>query len=209
MGLVLYGMEDSGNCYKPCLLLAYLERPYTWVSVDILRGESRTPGFLARNPNGRVPLLEPEPGVFLPESNAILHYLAEGTPYLPEDRLERARVLAWMFFEQYSHEPYIATPRYWIHLLGRGEAYRDEIARRREPGLAALRLLDAHLAASPWLAAGRMTIADIALYAYTHVAEEGGYSLAPFPHLRAWLGRIASQPRHVPMRRLAAQRPGA
>jgi len=199
--LTLYGMEDSGNCYKPALLLALLGRAYRWVSVDILKGESRTPEFLARNPNGRVPVLELEDGRCLAESNAMLWYLADGSRWLPDDAFERAQVLQWMFFEQYSHEPFIATPRYWIHILGRAQEHRDEIARRREPGLAALGVLEQQLALHHYLVADRFTIADIALYAYTHVADEGGYDLAAHPAIRRWLERVASQPGFVAMAR--------
>jgi glutathione S-transferase len=197
-------MEDSGNCYKPVLLLALLGRSCRWVSVDILKGESRTPEFLACNPNGRVPVLGLGDGRYLAESNAMLWYLADGSRWLPEDAFERALVLQWMFFEQYSHEPFIATPRYWIHILGRPDAHRDEISKRRPAGLAALGVLEQQLEQHDFLVADRFTIADIALYAYTHVADEGGYDLAPYPAIRRWLARVAAQPGFVPMARRPA-----
>ena len=198
--LRVFGVYESGNCYKVRLLLEQLGLPYAWTEVDILHGGSHTPEFLARNPNGRVPVLEVEPGRFLPESNAILHYLAEGTPYLPADRWDRARVLQWMFFEQYSHEPFIATSRYWIHFLGQAEAYRAKLEEKRGPGLAALGVMEGHLAGQPFFAGDRYTVADIALYAYTHVAPEGGFALEPFPAVRAWIERVRAQPGHVGMR---------
>jgi glutathione S-transferase len=193
----LYEDALSGNCYKVRLLLSQLGIPFERVQVDVVTRQTRTPAFLAKNPNGRVPTLELEPGLYLAESNAILWYLGEGTPFVPADRLERAQVLQWMFFEQYSHEPYIATSRYWIVFLGKAEEYRAELAQKREPGYAALRVMELHLTATPFLVAGRYTIADIALYAYTHVAGEGGFDLAGFPAVRAWLGRVERQPSHV------------
>jgi glutathione S-transferase len=193
----LYEDALSGNCYKVRLLLTQLDVPFERVQVDVVTRQTRTPAFLAKNPNGRVPTLELEPGLYLAESNAILWYLGEGTPFVPADRLERAQVLQWMFFEQYSHEPYIATSRYWIVFLGKAEEYREQLAQKREPGYAALRVMELHLTANPFLVAGRYTIADIALYAYTHVAGEGGFDLAGFPAVRAWLGRVERQPSHV------------
>jgi len=168
------------------------------VELDITRGETRTQEFLARNPNGRIPLLEFEDGSCLAESNAIQFYLAEGTDLLPDDRLERARVLQWMFFEQYSHEPYIAVVRYWHH-IGTAESRRGEVESRREQGYAALGVMETQLAHHDFFVGGRYSIADIALYAYTHVAHEGGFDLAPYAATRAWLDRVRSQPRHIPI----------
>src|SRR5690348_12892344 len=145
MMLRVYGDILSGNCYKIKLLLKLLGLTHDWVPVDIVRGETRTPEFLARNANGRVPVLEIEPGIHLAESNAILHYLADGTPFLPTERLLHAQVLQWMFFEQYSHEPFIATSRYWILFLGKEEEYRDELAKKRGPGYAALDVMERRL----------------------------------------------------------------
>jgi len=194
-----YGDLMSGNCYKVKLVLTQLEFLFEWVHVDILKGECDRPGFLAMNPNGRIPVLEVEPGVYLSESNAIISFLAEGTPLMPEDRLERARVMQWLFFEQYDHEPHIATARFWIRYLNRGEEYGDQLAQKRAAGNAALDLMDRHLRDQPFLVAGRYTVADVALYAYTHVAHEGGFDLAPYPAVRSWLARVASQPRHITM----------
>jgi glutathione S-transferase len=191
-------MTGSGNCYKVLLALAQLRRPCEIVELDIRTGVTRTPGFLALNPNGRVPLLELDDGTTLAESNAILFYLAEGTELFPEDRLARARVLQWMFFEQYSHEPYIATTRYWIRFLDAGDRFAERIAEHREKGHAALAVLEQQLAERDFLV-DRYSIADIALFAYTHVAHEGGFDLAPYPAIRAWLDRVRATPGFVPM----------
>jgi glutathione S-transferase len=194
--LRLYDYLESGNGYKVRLLLHQLAIPFERVELDILRGETRTEAFLAKNPNGRIPTLELDDGTCLPESNAILWYLAEGTPFLPEDRLQRAQVLSWMCFEQYSHEPNIATLRFWTH-AGLLEQRAALVPGKREAGVAALGVMEGHLAKRAFFAAERYTIADIALYAYTHVAEEGGFPLAPYPAIRAWLARVAAQPRHI------------
>jgi glutathione S-transferase len=196
--LRLHDFLPSGNGYKARLLLTLLSIPFERVEVDILKGESRTEAFLAKNPNGRIPVLELEDGRCLPESNAILGYLAEGTPFMPADPWQRAQVYRWMFFEQYSHEPYIATSRFWLQ-HGQAEEKADELARRREPGLAALGVMEGHLAARDFFVGSAYSIADIALYAYTHVAPEGGFALDPYPAVRAWIERVAGQPRHVPI----------
>ncbi len=196
--LRLYDYLESGNGYKVRLLLHQLGIPFERVELDILKGETRTPAFLAKNPNGRIPTLELEDGTRLPESNAILWYLAEGTQFLPAERLARAQALSWMCFEQYSHEPHIATLRFWTH-AGWLDQRAALVPGKREAGLAALRVMEGHLARRSFFAAERYTIADIALYAYTHVAEEGGFELAPHPSIRAWLARVASQPGHVPI----------
>ena len=195
--LTLYDMRDSGNAYKARLILHQLDIPYRRVEFDIDKGETRTPEFLAKNPNGRVPVLELEDGTLLAESNAILCYLADGTAFLPAGRLARAQALQWLFFEQYSHEPYVATPRYIIKHLGRGHARAAELPGRIEKGHQALAVMETHLKSRPFFVAGRYTVADIALYAYTHVAHEADIDLAPYPSVRAWLARVASQPRHV------------
>ena len=196
--LKLYDYLESGNGYKVRLLLHQLEIPFERVELDILRGETRTPEFLRLNPNGRIPLLQLEDGTCLAESNAIQWYLAEGTPLLPADRLGRAQALQWMFFEQYSHEPYIAVLRFWTHAGWLAEK-AAQVPERRERGLAALGVMERELASRDWLAGGRYSIADIALYAYTHVAEEGGFELAAFPAVQRWLERVRAQPRHVPI----------
>jgi glutathione S-transferase len=195
--LILYDYLDSGNGYKIRLLLALLDRPYRWVELDIMTGATRMPAFLAKNPNGRIPTLQLEDGTCLAESNAILWYLAEGTRFIPAELLGRAQVLQWMFFEQYSHEPYVATPRFIKKHLPADSPRRAELAMRLEQGRAALAVMEAHLATRRYFVAERYTIADIALYAYTHVAHEAGFELAPYPHLRAWLARIAAEPGHV------------
>ncbi len=193
----LYDYRPSGNGYKVRLLLTQLGLPYEYVEKDILQRETRTPEFLAINPNGRIPVLELEPGITLSESNAILIYLSEGTPFLPTDKLESAYVMQWLFFEQYSHEPYIATSRFLLHYAGKGDQMRDVIEQKREPGYAALVVMEKRLADHPFLVGDRYTIADIALYAYTHVADEGGFDLSGFPGILAWIDRVKSQPNHM------------
>jgi glutathione S-transferase len=195
----VFGMADSGNCYKVKLALEQLQRPYRWVEVDSSKGGTQTREFLARNPNGKVPTLQLEDGSHLPESNAILWYLAEGTPLLPEDRLGRARALQWMFFEQYSHEPYVAVARFILRYLPPDSPRRAELPRLVERGHHALAVMEQHLAKEPYFAAGRYTIADISLYAYTHCARDGGFDLQPFQQVRAWLERVRAQPGHVPL----------
>ena len=197
--LTVYGMADSGNCYKVKLALEQLGRAYRWVEVDSTKGGTRTPEFLARNPNGKVPTLELEDGSALPESNTILFYLAEGTPLLPEDRIGRARALQWMFFEQYSHEPYIAVARFILRYLPADTPRRAELPRLAERGNQALAVMEQHLAREPYFAGGRYGVADIALYAYTHCAADGGFDLARYPAVAAWLGRVKAQPKHVPL----------
>ena len=197
--IVLHGYTGSGNCYKPALAMRQLGIAYHWREVDILKGESRTPAFLAKNANGRIPLLEVEPGRYLAESNAMLCYLAEGSVLLPADRWARAKVLEWLFFEQYSHEPFIATVRFWVAIQKSADANVAKIAEMRPKGYAALGVMETQLAKTPYLAGAAYTIADIALYAYTHVANEGGFDLAGYPAVRAWLARVAAEPDHVTM----------
>ncbi len=195
----LYDVIFSGNGYKVRLALAFLDIPYELVEVDILAGGSRTPEFLEKNPNGRVPVLELDDGTCLAESNAILCYLGEGSSLMPVDRLRRAQALQWMFFEQYSHEPYIATSRFLRqHRIQDAEVVAD-IERRRAPGLAALSVMEGHLTDRNYFVGEAFSVADIALYAYSHVAREGGFELEPYPNLRAWLDRVRSRPRHVRM----------
>jgi glutathione S-transferase len=195
----VYGMADSGNCYKVKLALEQLGRPYRWVQVDSTKGETRSRDFLARNANGKVPTLQLEDGGYLPESNAILYYLAEGTPLLPADQLGRARALQWMFFEQYSHEPYIAVARFILRYLPADSTRRAELPRLVERGRQALSVMEQHLAKEPFFAGGRYSVADISLYAYTHCARDGGFDLQPFASVRAWLERVRAQPGHVPL----------
>src|SRR5438045_4037303 len=190
----LYDYLPSGNGYKVRLLLAQLEIPFVLVEKQIFVGETRTPEFLAINPNGRIPVLELDDGERLAESDAILFYLAEGTRFLPAARLARALVLQWMFFEQYSHEPYIAVARRIRHM--EGKPVPAELAQR---GHQALGVMERQLAGRRFFVDDVYTVADIALYAYTHVADEGGFELAPYPNVRAWLARVAEQPGHVPI----------
>jgi glutathione S-transferase len=193
----VYGTSASGNCHKVRMALEALERPYAWTEIDSVRGETRTPEFLAMNPNGKVPVLEIEPGTYLPESNAILWYLADGTPLLPTAALARARVLQWLFFEQYSHEPYIAVARYLRKFHPDPAGQRALAESKLAPGYRALEVMEGALAQQPFFVAGRYSIADIALYAYTHVAGDGGFELDRFPAVRAWLERVQSQPRYA------------
>jgi len=195
--LRLYDYLSSGNGYKVRLLLCQLGRRFELVERDILKGETRTPEFLSINPNGRIPVLRLEDGRHLAESNAILFYLAEGTPFLPADRFERAEALQWLFFEQYSHEPYIAVARYWIHLLEKRQEWADRLREKHERGYQALSVMERHLERRRWFVGERYSIADIALYAYTHVAGEGDFDLAGYPALRTWLDRVAAEPGHV------------
>jgi len=194
--VTLYDYLPSGNGYKIRLLLSQLGVRFRLVEKDIMKGETRTPDFLAINPNGRIPVLELEDGRRLAESDAILFYLAEGTRFLPEERLARAEVLQWMFFEQYSHEPYIAVARFWTHYLGKAVD-----AEKTERGYQALDVMERHLGVRQFFVGERYTIADVALYAYTHVAHEGGFNLVAYPNVRAWLGRVASEPEHVAITR--------
>jgi len=202
----LYDDPRSGNGYKVRLALAQLGRDYDYFLVDVIRGETRSAEFLAVNPNGRVPVLETDDGTRLPESNAILFYLAQGTQLWPGGRLQQAQALQWMFFEQYSHEPNIATARYWLIRWELTREPYDErlMENKRAAGRAALSVMEQHLQGREFLVGDRYSVADIALYAYTHVADEAGFELAAFPAVRAWLGRVRGRPGHVPMDMLPA-----
>jgi glutathione S-transferase len=202
----LYSMRRSGNSYKVRLALAQLGIPYRMVEVDILRGESRTPEFLAKNPNGQVPLLEVAPDRYIAESNAILWYVAVGSPLAPEDRIDRADALQWMFFEQHSLEPNLGAAYFWLTLVKGGrELQQHALEDWMEEGYRSLRVMENHLKHHGYFAAGRYTVADIALYAYTHLAHLCDYDLTAFPEVRAWLGRVAAQPQHVHMDQLPAE----
>ncbi len=196
---VVYGMKSSGNCYKVQLLLEQLGLAYRWIDVDSTTGQTRTAEYLARNPNGKVPLLEVQPGRWLPESNAILCYLAESTPLWPADRWTRAQVLQWMFFEQYSHEPYVAVARYIRKWLPAGHVRHAELPRLLERGAQALTVMERQLATTPFIAGAHYSVADIALFAYTHAAGDGGFDLTQYPAIGAWLERVRGQPGFVPM----------
>jgi glutathione S-transferase len=193
----LYNVAYSGNSYKVRLLLAQLEIPCEIVEVDILKGESRTPQFLKINPNGRTPVLDDNRFV-LAESNAILAYLARGTKLLPENRRRWAQVFQWLFFEQYSHEPYIATSRFWLQHKPDSPERSAVLAARRDGGWAALKVMEENLAKNDFFV-GNYTIADIALFAYTHVSHEGGFPLDDFPNIQSWIDRVKSQPGFIPM----------
>jgi glutathione S-transferase len=202
----LYSMQRSGNSYKVRLALAFLGAPYRAVEVDILRGESRTPDFLAMNPSGQVPLLEVDEGRFLAESNAILWYVAIGTSLAPESRMDRAEALQWMFFEQHALEPNIGAAYFWLCLVKGGRDLQTHALEDwMERGYAALQVMDNHLKTNDYFAAGQLTIADIALYGYTHVAEQCDFDLATFPSIRRWLRRVEQEPGFVTM----AERAGA
>jgi glutathione S-transferase len=196
----LFDYLISGNGYKVRLLLTQLGVPFERIELNITKGETRTPEFLRKFPNGRIPAVELDDGKLLFESNAIISYFAEGTPFMPADRFQRAQVLQWLFFEQYSHEPYIASVRYLVihpDVADPRRAIVDTMMRPR--GHDALGVMEGHLKSRAWFVGERYTIADIALYAYTHVASEGGFELADYPATRAWLERVRSQPRHIPI----------
>jgi len=196
----LYSMRRSGNCYKVRLALAQLDIAHELVEMDILKGETRTPEFLAMNPSGHVPVLEVAPARYIAESNAILWYIAGRTPLMPEDRAERAEMLQWMFFEQHSLEPNLGAAYFWLVLVKGGrELQRHALEDWMEEGYRALRVMENHLKFNDYFAAGRYTIADIALYAYTHLAHLADYDLGTFPAIRRWLDRVAAQPGHIAM----------
>ncbi|MDR6430517.1 glutathione S-transferase family protein [Brucella pseudogrignonensis] len=198
--LTIYSQPDSGNCYKPRLLLAKLGKPFKHVTVSALDGSTRTPEYLAKNPNGKVPLLELEDGRFIAESNAILLHLAEGTAYLPKDAYERALVYQWLFFEQYSHEPYVAVRRALMVYPERArDATPEQLASTLFGGDKALSVMETQLKKTPFLAGNTVSIADIALYAYTHEAHRGGFNMNQYPAVQAWLARVAADKGHVPM----------
>lgn len=195
--LVLYDSPISGNCYKVRLLLAHLGVAYERREVDVIDRSSRPELLGSLNPALRVPTLVLDDGRPLAESNAILWYFGDGTSFVPADRYERAQVLQWQFFEQYEHEPSLAVVRFWLAYSGEPEAYADRVESRRAAGYKALDAMERHLAGRDWLVGAGMTIADISLYAYTHVAHEGGFDLAGYPAIQAWLGRVAAEPGHV------------
>jgi glutathione S-transferase len=196
----LYDYLPSGNGYKVRLLLTQLGIPFQRIELNITKGETRTPEFLQKFPNGRIPAVELDDGKLLFESNAIILYFAEGTPFLPADRFQRAQVFQWLFFEQYSHEPYIASVRYLVIHPEVQDARRSILEPLMRPcGYDALGVMEAHLKSREWFVGASYSIADIALYAYTHVADEGGFDLAGYPAIRGWLERVKSQPRHIPI----------
>jgi glutathione S-transferase len=196
----LYSMQRSGNSYKVRLALSQLRLPYRLVEIDILKGESHTPEFLGKNPSGQVPLLEAAPGRYLAESNAILWFVAGGSALAPEDRIERAEALQWMFFEQHSLEPNLGAAYFWLCLVKGGrDLQQHALEDWMEEGYRSFGVMEKHLRERRYFAADRYTIADIALYAYTHIAHQCDYDLATFPNIRAWLDRIANEPGHITM----------
>jgi len=196
----VYGYSPSGNCLKVRQILELTGTPFRWVETDSNAGATRTPEYLALNPNGKVPMVVLADGAVITESNAILCHFAEGTRYLPPAGLARTRVLEWLFFEQYSHEPNIATVRHWLAHGGEVTPLRAQLIELKRPaGYVAQGVMESHLATRDFFVGSRPTIADIALYAYTHVAEEGGFALDPYPAVRAWLARVAADPRHIPI----------
>jgi len=199
--LVLHQMQMSGNCYKVRLTARQLGISIALKDYPELGSETRKPEFLAKNPNGRVPLLEFEDGRALPESGAIIWYLAEGTKLVPENKWDRAQALSWMFFEQYSHEPYVAVARFWLKYAAKEDLAKKQhlVPEWQEKGNAALGVMETHLKENDWFAGGRYSIADIALYGYTHCAAEGGYNLSDYPAVGRWLARVAAQPGHIPL----------
>jgi glutathione S-transferase len=199
--MLLHNMPISGNCYKVRLTARHLAIPLRLENYAVNGSKTRNPEFLAKNPNGRVPLLELDDGHCLAESGAILCYLAEGTRLVPADKWSRAEMLQWMFFEQYSHEPYVAVARFWLSY-----APKDELEKKRHlvpewhaKGNAALGVMETHLASRRWFAGDGFSLADIALYAYTHSADEGGFDLARYPMVSSWLKRVAAEPNHIPL----------
>ena len=200
--LTLHEYSASGNCYKIRLTAALLGIRMERVEYDIMEGETRTPEFLTHiNPLGRIPVLQVG-ARFLPESNAACFFLADGSELVPADRFRRADMLRWMFFEQYHHEPNVATLRFWLTMIGTdalSEVQRSQIPAKRLAGEAALQQMDDHLSLLDWMVGDRVSLADIALYAYTHVADEGGFDLALYPAVQAWIARVEALPRFVAM----------
>jgi len=201
--IAVYGFSPSGNCHKLRLLLSQLGKreghDYRWIETDSAIGETRTSDYLAKNPNGKVPMIELDDGRVLVESNAILCWLAEGTSFLPADPWQKAQALSWLFFEQYSHEPYIAVARFVCGWTPMDSPRRADLPKLRERGHAALAVMETHLASNAWFSGNDYGIADIALYAYTCVAPHGGIELAAYPVLRGWLARIEATPGFVPL----------
>ena len=204
--LTLYGDIVSGNCYKAYLLLHLLDIDFRWVNIDIMNGEAKGNSFKVKNPNAKIPLLELDNGEYISESNAILNYLAEGSVYLPNDRFLRAKVLQWQFFEQYSHEPYIAVARFINKYQGLPENRRTEYEMKQPGGHKALSIMEKQLEQNDYLVGNCYTIADISLFAYTHVAHEGGFDLSHYSAVDAWIERIQAHPKHIKMKLKAQHR---
>ena len=203
--ITIYGYSPSGNCHKLRMLLGHLGRDYRWIETDSPHGATRTPAYLAKNPNGKVPMIETDDGRVMVESNAILTWLADGTKYFGGDAWERAQTLAWMFFEQYSHEPYVAVARFICGWTPIDSPRRADLPNLRQRGDHALGVMEKHLASNEWFSATGYGIADIALFGYTHCAEDGGFDLARYPNVVAWLDRVRAQPGFVAMPPYAAE----
>jgi len=195
----IYGDIQSGNCYKIKLLTSLLDIEHDWIPVDILASESHTSSFLKKNPNGKIPLLELDDGQCIAESNAILNYLAYGSSFLPSDIFENAKVQQWQFFEQYSHEPFIAVARFIALYLGLPDDRKADFESKQEGGHKALKVMEKQLELTPYLVGSTLTTADISLYGYTHVAHEGGFDLSEYPAIQHWLKRIQEQPKYIAM----------
>ena len=195
----IFGDSRSGNCYKIKLLAALLEIQHEWIHVDILEGGTQTPEFLNKNPNGKIPVVELADGRCLSESNAIINFLASGSALVSSDPYEYAKVQQWQFFEQYSHEPFIAVARFIAKYLGLPDDRRAEYESKQEGGHKALRIMEEQLQQTPYLTGGQLSTADISLYTYTHVAGEGGFDLQSYPAVRQWLNLIQSEPKYVAM----------
>jgi len=203
--ITVHGYSPSGNCHKLRMLLGHLGQQHRWIEIDSAHGATRTPEYLAKNPNGKVPMVEDDTGRVIVESNAILTWLADGTPYFAGDAWQRAQTLSWMFFEQYSHEPFVAVARFIAGWTPLDSPRRADLPRLRERGNDALGVMDKHLASNAWFSATGYGIADIALFGYTHCAEDGGFDLARFPNIVAWLERVRAQPGFVAMPMYAAE----
>ena len=203
--ITVHGYSPSGNCHKLRMLLGHLGQAHRWIEIDSAHGATRTPEYLAKNPNGKVPMIEDDAGRVMVESNAILAWLADGTPYFAGDAWQRAQTLSWMFFEQYSHEPFVAVARFIAGWTPLDSPRRADLPRLRERGNDALGVMEKHLAANDWFSATGYGIADIALFGYTHCAEDGGFDLARFPRVVAWLDRVRAQPGFVAMPVYAAE----
>lgn len=195
----IYADIQSGNCYKIKLLTSFLAIEHEWINIDILAKETLTESFLKKNPNGKIPLLELNDGRFISESNAILHYLASGSALLPKDKFENAKILQWQFFEQYSHEPFIAVARFIAKYLGLPEDRKADYKSKQEGGHKALQVMEKQLQLTPYLVGDKLTIADISLYGYTHVAHEGGFDLKEYPAIQQWLTKIEATPNYIAM----------
>lgn len=195
----IYGDRQSGNCYKVQLICSLLKLDHEWIDVDILNGETQNANFLQKNPNGKIPLLEINEQQFLSESNAIINYLAHGSSLFPSTPLAQARIMQWQFFEQYSHEPFIAVARFINKYLGLPDDRKEEYQAKQAGGHKALQVMETQLMNTRYIASDTLSTADISLYAYTHVAHEGGFDLAPYQAIVAWLKRIESQPGFSPM----------